>query len=51
MVLYTARGLGRLILRLLPVGDVDPLFGVVLAVAVGLGLIAYGVLALGSGWP
>ena len=47
MVLCTARGLGRLTLRRLAVGEVDPLFGVVLAIAIGLGLIAYGVLALG----
>ena len=47
LVLYTASGLGRLILRLLGIGALDPLLGLVFSIAAGLGVLAYGVLALG----
>ncbi|HMK07593.1 MAG TPA: glycosyltransferase family 39 protein, partial [Anaerolineales bacterium] len=46
-VLYTARGVGRLILRRLSLGSIDPTLGMVFAVAAGVGVLAYGVLALG----
>ena len=47
LVLYAARGLGMLMLRHLGVGAPDPLLGLVFSVAGGLGVLAYGVLALG----
>jgi hypothetical protein len=49
--LYAARGFGRFALRRLGLAAVDPLLGLMFSLAIGLGILAYGVLALGLvGW-
>jgi hypothetical protein len=47
LILYTARGLGGIVLRLLAVAPLDPSLLLVFSLAGGLGSLAYGVLALG----
>jgi hypothetical protein len=51
LFLYAARGFGRFALRRLGLAAVDPLLGLMFSLAIGLGILAYGVLALGLvGW-
>lgn len=47
LILYCGRGLGQLILRRIQIGTADPLLALVISLALGLGVLAYGVLALG----
>ena len=47
LILYCGRGLGQFILRRLQIGTADPLLALVISLALGLGVLAYGVLALG----
>lgn len=51
LLLYTARGLGRMCLRLAALLPTDPVFDLTLSTATGLAIVAYGVLVLGLlGW-
>ncbi len=47
LILYCGRGLGQLILRWIQIETADPLLALVISLALGLGVLAYGVLALG----
>ena len=47
LVAYAAQGVGRILLRWLRCPPIDPLLGLVFSIAVGLGILAYGVLGLG----
>jgi 4-amino-4-deoxy-L-arabinose transferase-like glycosyltransferase len=47
LILYSAQGLGRFLFRLIGIGGSDPLLALVLSLTLGLGVLAYGVLALG----
>ncbi len=51
LILYSGRGLGRFLLRRIHIVATDPLLALVISLAIGLGVLAYGVLALGlAGW-
>jgi hypothetical protein len=47
LILYCGRGLGQYILRRIQIETADPLLALVISLALGLGVLAYGVLALG----
>ncbi|GMR10985.1 MAG: hypothetical protein BMS9Abin28_1809 [Anaerolineae bacterium] len=47
LILYCGRGLGRFLLRRIHIVTADPLLALIFSLALGLGVLAYGVLALG----
>jgi len=47
LILYSARGLGMLLHRFIETDSTDPLLNLVFSLGIGLGVLAYGVLALG----